>query len=237
MKNEVIRSNDTDPFTEFANETVTWRLLKFVDGRYLLGGSEEVPLGRQYVALIPDIRRGWTKFVGGRLVDQKIGRLADGFKLQPRDTLGDIEKTAWETDGDGNFRDPWAAQIYLPLEDLESGELVVFVTGSKGGHRAVGSVCSVYGRAPDGGLPIIEIGESSYLHKLYRRKIPEPKFTVVGRTGETTASISSPSPAQKPALAHAQRTQDDELPPWGREPEPPLPTDDHRWPDNDGAVR
>ena len=229
MTNDLIKNEEPNPFTEFAAETARWRLLKFVDGRYIVGG-EEVPVGRKYVACIAEMRRGWSKFVGGRLVDQKIGRVADGFKPPPRETLGDTDAAQWERDGNDVARDPWAEQIYLVLEDEETGEPVVFVTGSKGGMKAVGEVCGIYGRSPEAGLPIISLGVRSYLHKVYRRNIQEPHLKIVGRTGATAEASIPPSLP----LTDQQGAQKDKAPPWGNDAPSPDPDDDYRnWEPDD----
>jgi hypothetical protein len=50
---------------EGANEL--GRLLKFSKGHYLVG-TEEIPLGREYIAHVEHWVRGWIKFKHGELV-------------------------------------------------------------------------------------------------------------------------------------------------------------------------
>jgi hypothetical protein len=123
--------------------------------------------------------RGYVKFGGGKLVEQRLGKVAEGFQMPKREELGDTDKTAWECDANGNPRDPWALQYYLPLEDAEIGEVLVFVTSSRGGCSAIGNLCNVFARNAGNGLPIIKLGTSSYRHKTYGR-IDIPDFPVVG---------------------------------------------------------
>jgi hypothetical protein len=153
------------------------KLLKFSKGHYYIG-DDEVPAGREYIAQMPGVTYGWVKFSNGTIAEQKLGRVADGFVAGPREALGDTDQTAWEKDGQGRPRDPWTLQYYVPLLNAESGELVVFVTGSRGGISEVGKLCRLYGRNTRNGLPIIKLGTSSYKHKDYGR-IETPSLDIV----------------------------------------------------------
>jgi hypothetical protein len=151
-------------------------LLKFVKGHYYIGDAE-VAAGREYVAQMPSVACGWVKFVDKKVADQKIGKIADGFRMPERDTLGDLDQSKWEVDSKGP-RDPWAKQWYLPLLDAESGEFVVFVTGSNGGQRTIGGLCRNYGSNPHRGLPIVQIGARGYKHPEHGR-IEEPEIKII----------------------------------------------------------
>jgi hypothetical protein len=154
---------------EGANEI--GRLLKFSKGHYLVG-TEEIPLGKEFVAHVEHWTRGWVKFKHGELVERRVGRVADGFVVPDRDQLGDNDSTTWETDAHGEPQDPWSQQSYLPLEDLESGEILTFVSGSMGGRQAVSRLA---GRAARHlalmGLPIIKLAVESYKHKSFDGKL------------------------------------------------------------------
>jgi hypothetical protein len=156
------------------------RLLRFKKGHYYIG-DDEVAVGREFIAHATQLARGWVKFGDGTVEEQRIGKVIDGFELPDRDTLGDLDKNKWETDLTGKPLDPWVSQVYLPLEDRETGELVVFVTGSHGGRTAVGSLCNQAARNLVRGNPIIRIDVRSYKHKVYDR-IETPLFVVVGFT-------------------------------------------------------
>jgi hypothetical protein len=119
---------------EGANEL--GRLLKFSNGHYVVG-TEEIPLGKEFVAHVEHWIRGWLKFKGGALIERKVGRVADGFVVPQRDELGDTDESLWDKDPAGKPTDPWTMQSYLPLEDVESGEIWTFVSGSVGGRQAV----------------------------------------------------------------------------------------------------
>jgi hypothetical protein len=128
----------TNAFIEAAEESKgrLGPMLKFIKGRYSIG-DDEVATDREYVAHMGGVMKAWVRFDGGKVVDQRIGKVSDGFKWGDREELGDSDENGWERDGSGKPRDPWSKQYYLPLEDLETGDLVVFVTGSEGGRGAV----------------------------------------------------------------------------------------------------
>jgi hypothetical protein len=162
------------------------RILKFVKGEYEVGGVE-VPIGTEFVAHVDQIVRGWTRFQDGKVAGQHIGKIKDGFRVPAREELGDMDQDKWERDADGEPRNPWVLQWYLPLI-AEDGELLTFVTGSKGGIGAIGTLCRVYGRkARDGLLPIVKLQVRSYRHERYG-KIETPDFVIVGWDGLEPAS-------------------------------------------------
>ena len=88
-----------------------------------------------------------------------------------REELPDNDPEKWtEKDADGQPRDPWVEQWYLPLIGVENGDFVTFVTGSKGGIGAIARpVSHVWPQQRDGLLPIIALKTRSYKHKKYGR--------------------------------------------------------------------
>jgi hypothetical protein len=124
-----------------------------------------------------------VKFVDNIPTVKHIGRAIDGFKVPERDELDDANESKWEKGPDGKPRDPWTRQSYLPLEDLESGDIAVFVSGSSGGRSAIGTLCGLAAKNHCRGHPHIKLGVRSYKHKLYGR-IETPDFPVVGWAGD-----------------------------------------------------
>src|SRR5262245_32785739 len=118
MQNELI-TQDTAVLAHFAAVAATaqeLRLLKFVKGKYYTG-DDEVPLGRQYIAHMNQLNHGWVKFVEGKVTEQRVGLVAEGFKSPEREELDDTDELKWEKDASGKPRDPWTCQYYLALED------------------------------------------------------------------------------------------------------------------------
>jgi len=200
MQNKLVVQNQTGlaHFEAVAAKAQELTLLKFVKGKYYIG-DDEVPLGREYIAHVNQLNHGWAKFVDGRVTDQRIGSVAEGFQPPTREQLGDTDESKWEKDATGNPRSPWTFQYYLALEDVESGVLVTFVTGSAGGTAAIGRLCGQYARNASNGLPIIRLGASSYKHKSYGR-VEVPNLPVISWTMEVT-----------PALTAARNDMDDEV--------------------------
>jgi len=184
MMTDITKKNQ---FLQVAAETQSeglGKLLKFDKGKYFIG-DDEVKIGHEMLAHVGSTMRGWTKFENGKVAKQHVGRISDGFQPPAREALGDLDDSKWEKDSTGKPRDPWVAQFYLPLEDPDTGEVVVFVTGSKGGNGAVGKLCAVYGRNIGKGSPIIKLGVRSYRHSKYGR-IETPDFAVASWENSNT---------------------------------------------------
>jgi hypothetical protein len=113
-----------------------------------------VPIGTQFVACVGDTACGYVKWIDKKRVDERIGRVADGFIMPLRESLGDTDKSLWEQDAVGQPRDPWFPQWFLPMAAVEDGNRVVFASGSGGGKKAVGRLLRAYADNPLRGNPI-----------------------------------------------------------------------------------
>jgi hypothetical protein len=93
--------------------------------------------------------------------------VAEGFVPPLRKELGDNDKTQWETDDEGEPRDPWQFTNTIVLIELETNELFTFSTSSRGGLNAIGQLSLRYGehmrQKPDE-TPVLELGSGSYKH-------------------------------------------------------------------------
>jgi hypothetical protein len=179
-------------------------LLKFVQGEFLAGkDSQEIALGTRLIARMDTLEVGWVRWENNVPVDDdNMGLVAEGFVPVKRHELGDLDKELWETDGDGDPRDPWQFSNRLGLEDPESDEVYTFATSSKGGLTAVGQLCKYYGHAmrhhPDQD-PIIELGADSYRHRdkaVGRVKVPV--FKPVGLTNKKSSDDTETVPTEPP---------------------------------------
>jgi hypothetical protein len=181
---------ETNPWLEAAAEAGSdlGRLLKFVKGEWQIG-DDTVAENTEYIAHVDQIARGWIKFADGKVVDQIIGKLADSFKVPQREELSDNDPAQWnEKDANGNPRDPWVKQWLLPMVSVDTSDVVTFVTSSKGGAAAIGSLCRVYGnKKRDGLLPIVALKTRSYKHQNYGR-IETPELPIVGWDGTPMAT-------------------------------------------------
>jgi hypothetical protein len=186
------------------------KILKFQKGKYYVG-DDEIAVNTEMAAHIAQLARGWVKFRGGELVDRRMGKVVEGFMMPKREDLDDNDESNWEKNERGERRDPWVAQSYLPLENLETGELVVFVTGSVGGSTAVGALVKTASRNLHKGLPIIQLGVRSYKHKQFGR-IENPDFPIVGWTGGATMATAAPEPAPTLPAKAVHPAFDDQIP-------------------------
>jgi hypothetical protein len=157
---------DDNPFLRFVREKGHKQrlpLMKFRKGKYFVG-TNEVPLEREFIAVVLELRYGFVKFVNNEHAGESLIRVADGVAWPCREDLGDLDKALWERDKQGP-KDPWVEQFYLPLQDVESGENFAFVAASKGTHDAVYDLLGTYGDNRHKGMPIIALAVSGYKHK------------------------------------------------------------------------
>lgn len=165
-----------------ANEDAGFeKLLKFKKGQYFCDG-EEVAIGTQFTAHCIGWTKCWIKFVDGAVADRKMYRVADGRRPPEREELDDKEKIGAKDPKSGLSTDPWVYQHLLPLENT-SGDLVVFVTSSMGGKRAVADLCKSYSRRAErtktSAQPVIKLSAGIMPSKLFG-DVPRPQFDIVG---------------------------------------------------------
>jgi hypothetical protein len=148
--------------------------LKFREGQYLVG-EDEIPVGREFFAFVLEWEQGWVKWSDGAIVADKLGKVADGFKPPQREDLDDTDPTKWEND-----QDPWQQQNVLPMEDVETGDLLIFVTTSQSGRGAIEKLAAKVARdiksGRDRGRPIISLQVGKRTSKKYGKTYPIPNF-------------------------------------------------------------
>jgi hypothetical protein len=180
-------------------------LMKFNKGDFQAGPSNdaiEIAIGTRFAAVMDSLSVGWLKWWDGAPVDPHMGLVVKGYQPERRTVLGDLDKSLWETDDDGDPKDPWQFTNYLILRRCDDGEIFTFTTSSKGGLGAIGELCKNYGKQmrqrPDE-WPIIEIGVDSYLHRDRKRgRIKYPVFTIVGWVAKDDGGDGAPVTPEKP---------------------------------------
>jgi hypothetical protein len=151
--------------------------IRFVKTDFFIGDLKVT--GNEYLAHVSQLLRGYVKFGNGCVVERRLGKVADGFVMPQRNELGDLDESQWEKDASGKPRDPWSQRWILPLEHLETGDLALFESGSKGGINAIRKLCGSCGRNPRRGSPIIKLVPSSYKSKEHGR-IGIPDLKIIG---------------------------------------------------------
>lgn len=154
-------------------------LLKFKKDEHFVLGADKVSEGTEYVAHVQEVRKGWSKFADKKLVEEKSGKPVIGFVLPERDELGDLDQKKWPKDAAGQPTDPWVKQSFLPLENVATGQIVVFVSSSQGGIGAIATPCGTAARNLHRGNPRIQLRVGSYKHQKFGR-VQVPEFTVIG---------------------------------------------------------
>jgi len=172
-------------YGEAAKQTsIVGDLLKFSKGDWSAGQNNTmIAEGTQFIANMDELLIGWIRWSDMKPTDHVMGKVSKRFQPPRRSELGDLDSAQWETDENGQTRDPWQLSNYLLMQD-EDGQLYTFTTSSRGGLNAVGDLCLKYGKMsrqkPDQ-YPVVAIGTGSYLHsnKAYGR-IKYPTFEIVG---------------------------------------------------------
>ena len=192
------------------------KILKFRKGDYLIG-NDTIPLGTKYLAHAAAWTKTWIKFVDGKVADRKLYRVARGEKSPERQELDDFDLIG-RKDADGKSNDPWVYQYLLPLENVESGELVIFATPSIGGQQAVRELCDTYAkRIKKGqhGQPIVQLAVTEMPSKKFGQ-VPRPNFEVVGWDDSgiaTPKDLAAAVPMRDIGKAAAKHDDmDDEIP-------------------------
>jgi hypothetical protein len=168
------------------------------DGRFVkpTAGDEEVPEGTQLACIWDQARGGFQRFHGkGERPTLKIDLVFGGNPPQ-RDDLGDTDSSQWEvSDMTGRPEDPWREVLMVPLQSLETGEVLVFSTSSITGLRAVSNLLTQSARMsakdPDH-YPVIALRAGGYEHRKFGW-VKVPAFERVGKAPKTdiTAALTS----------------------------------------------
>jgi hypothetical protein len=190
------------------------KILKFKKGDYFIG-DDEIALGTEYLAHVRAWSKGWIKFVDGEVADRKMYRVALGEKPPEREDLDDQNQDNWPDGLNGERADPWVFQYLLPLEDPASGRVVIFVTSSYGGKRAVADLGAAYARraakSPNCGQPLVKLAVTDMPTKKFG-KVPRPLFQVTGWDEAPSAGIEIMPPTPPIAPTDSRHDFTDEIP-------------------------
>jgi hypothetical protein len=191
-----------NPWSEYgaaANDSARYEFLKFSKGEYLLGKDAiEVAIGTHMVVNMDSLEVGWIKWVDHVPSEQRLGRIAEGFKPCKREELGDTDEADWPLNDDGKREDCWRFTNQVTMANASDGELCTFTTSSRGGLNAIGLLAKGYGEVREqhvGEWPIIALDVGSYQHsnRAYGR-IKYPIFDMVGWSPKDAKTATADEP-------------------------------------------
>src|SRR5262245_7440244 len=126
----VALATNVSPWREAVNDEAGasfGTFLKFTKGDWTLGEDDKgVPAGTRFVVCMDEIYRGWVRWWDGKPTQHFIGRVVDRYRVPPREELGELDESKWETASNGAPRDPWAKTVYAAMRDINSDEIICF---------------------------------------------------------------------------------------------------------------
>jgi hypothetical protein len=178
------RSAEIENIETAAQEDAFDKFLNFRKGDYFIGEEEVPPDTDDYLAFAKAWTKIWIKRVDGKIVERKPYRVAKGERAPEREDLDDLDnKDNWPLGLDEKPEDPWQLFYILPLENISSGQVVIFSSRWFGGRRAVADLCMAWvkrtKKQPDSGQPIIRLAVGEMPTKKFG-KVPCPVFKIVG---------------------------------------------------------
>jgi hypothetical protein len=187
---------------DVAPASLVGRMVKFNKDGVFITADDDVPIADDvdFVALCDQTMVGWIKFNGqGEPPDRHMGLLYDNYDMPPRSTLGDDDRSKWETGLDGRPADPWQHHVYAVLQRGDTRELVTYVTSSITGRRAIGNLLRHYNRMqrtdPDF-YPVIRLKVGGFQHRDDRVGwVKTPVLTVMGKHRKDDAAQPDASAA------------------------------------------
>jgi hypothetical protein len=166
----VQRKNDLelcDAMLEETSSSVPKLLCK--KGKWSANG-EDVEAGKEFIAYPMDAMRGACRWEDDKVVETKVGRIADKFPA--------FKKEDFPADED------WKPQVAMPLEDPETGEIFMFVSCATGAKIAVEKLIQLTARAVKKGngdiTPLVRLSSSIFVSEEFG-EIVRPAFEVVPR--------------------------------------------------------
>jgi hypothetical protein len=169
LTTSIVLPADDDPYAEIAAEGggQFGKILKYVKGDWSHANTT-MPLGTEFLVLMPAAMRGDVRFQDGRPVEHRIGLIRDRAKFASRAELGFLDRELWEKNNKGEPIDPWSQQTYLPMIHQQSGDLYCFVFRSSGAKQTFRDLCKAYSPfRMTRTLPIVSLQSDRYNHPDY----------------------------------------------------------------------
>jgi hypothetical protein len=178
-----------------APATIAGRLVRFnKNAEYVCADDgEKIPDSADMIAITDQTQAAWVMFHGEGNPPTKIaGLIFDGFELPPRESLGNLDPSAWELGLNGKPSDPWIHQMSLPLQAVSDGQLYTFSTSSITGRKAVGTLLRHFARMEKTGqdsYPVVRLKVGQFTHSDPRVGVVRvPVLAVIGKVAKDTAA-------------------------------------------------
>ena len=183
------RTNVERYLDEVAPSMIVGRMVKFSkDNKYVVNDTqEEIGPETEFIAVCDQTLVGRIKFSGEEGVPptRVMGLLYGGFVMPPREELGDLDESRWPIGLSGLPDDPWKHQIYLVLQNVDTKEFFTFVTSSRTGRSAAGTLLRHYERmrkSHPNEFPVVRLQTGGFPHRDERVGwVTTPVFVVRGR--------------------------------------------------------
>jgi hypothetical protein len=215
-KNLTTQSTEAENIEEAAHEDAAFEaFLVFKKGDYFIG-EEKVSINTEYVAHAVGWTKVWRKYDGEQLMERHVYRVAKREKPPAREDLDDWPGTEnWPIGEDGKTYDPWVLQYLMPFENPETGEVVIFITRSVGGRRAVADLCTAWAkrtkRVENCGQPKIKLAVTDMPSKKWG-PVKRPLFQIVGWDDREAVEVLPPDDGREFGSSSGGAGMNDEIP-------------------------
>jgi hypothetical protein len=210
MSEIIATADDGFSVREKTTGTIIGKMIKFLDGRYIVDKTETLPADTTLVAL--GVVTVWVNWVDGKPIDHRVTQ--PGQQHPERDELPDQDVSLWPPGLNDEPSDPWRDSRYLHLVDPQTGADYTFITDSYGGRRGVGELKSQIANVRSvhpAAVPLVKLGSVPWKTRYGMKQRPE--FKVVGWRGkqDSGAPLQQPverKPTERRALPAAEPIND-----------------------------
>jgi hypothetical protein len=158
------------------------------DAKYVLLDGTAMPLlpDDKFIFMSDQIYGEWIRFYrDGVTLPMRIGGLlSDGFRLPPRESLGELDESKWEIGLSGRPEDPFKHQLIPLFQKMANGELFAFLAPNPTSRGAVTDLlrhCQRRKRSGKDDYPIVQLDMSSFMRtEPPKVKVWKPHFTLKG---------------------------------------------------------
>jgi hypothetical protein len=148
----------------------------------------QLPNGTRFYAHPAHWERQWIRFDEDKVTERIRVKVTTRKSLPERKALSNPEL-------EDTKEDPWSLQNILPLENVETGELVLFTSSTTGGKIGIEELAKAYSEAvlngTARGLPIIELGPGTFPSS-FGKEVPRPAFPIVDWENAECAAPAAP---------------------------------------------